>query len=82
MYQILYKTGESRNSAVIGPVGFPSAEERDKFARSAVVYWYHYSEWDDWHQWRRGGGWEATWQPGPADIVPEPPEIKEEDRWL
>lgn len=81
MYQTFVKLGESRNSDARGPLSFSSAEERDAYVRSEGVYWYHFAEEDDWFSWRRGGAWQATRTPGPADVVPEPPKITEEDRW-
>jgi hypothetical protein len=81
MYQIMYKLSESRNAVPYGPLSFPSAEARDEFAKAGHVFWYHYAEWDDWHDWRRGGAWAATAAPSPADNVPAPPEITEQDRW-
>ncbi len=81
MYQCFVRLSEARSSAMAGPLSFPTAEERAAYVKGPRVYWYHYSEDDDWHTWRRGGAWAATAQPGPADIIPDPPEITEEDRW-
>lgn len=81
MYQTFIKLGESRNSPSQGPLSFPDKESRNAFVRGPEVYWYHFAEEEDWHLWQRGGAWNATQQPGPADHVPEPPEITEEDRW-
>jgi hypothetical protein len=81
MYGVLYKLGESRNSAAHGPLSFPSTEERKAFVKGPTVYWYHLVEEEDWHLWLRGGAWAATAVPGPADAVPDLPEITEDDRW-
>lgn len=81
MYQMLVKVRESRNSDAIGPLSYPTSEDRDKAARGPDVYWYHYVEEDDWFLWKRGGAWTATHQPGPAERVNEPPEVTEDDRW-
>lgn len=81
MYQVMYKLNEDRNSAVYGPVSFPTAEAREEFVKGPAVFWHHYAEEDDWMLWRRGGAWNATQEPGPADRVNTPPEITEEDRW-
>jgi hypothetical protein len=81
MYQCFIRTGENRYGAMTGPLSFPSAEERLEFVRNDPrVYWYHFAEEDDWFDWRRGGAWATTHEPGKADVVPEPPEITEEDR--
>lgn len=80
MYQLLVLLAESRNSPQ-HMRSFPDAKGREDYAKSAAVYWYHYVEWEDWHQWARGGAWEATQELGKADVVPDPPEITEEDRW-
>lgn len=81
MYQILVKFGESRNSPVVGPLSYPSAEARLDAAMGPKVYWYHFVEDDDWFSWRRGGAWEATAPEVPADRINVPPEITEDDRW-
>ena len=82
MYMCFVKLGESRNSEVAGPLSFPTAEARRDYVSGPAVYWYHEVEEEDWMLWRRGGAWEATKQPGPADRVNNPPEITERDRWL
>jgi hypothetical protein len=82
MYQVMYKIHEWRNSDTFGPLSFPTAEEREDFCNGRNVFWWHLVEDDDWHSWKRGGAWKATQEPGPADTVPEPPEITEADRWL
>ena len=64
-----------------GPLTFASAEEREAYVKGPAVYWYHYVEEDDWFLWQRGGAWNATQEPSRADVVPEPPEITEDDRW-
>lgn len=92
MYQCLIKRSEGHPSragfitrmgetGVEGPLSFASAEERELFVTGPSVYWYHLVEDDDWHSWKRGGAWEATAVPGPADRINEPPEITEDDRW-
>jgi hypothetical protein len=80
-FQAFIKLAESRNTPMQGPYAFASAEDRDEFVRGRTVYWYHLAEDDDWFSWKRGGAWAATATPGPADRVPEKPEITEEDRW-
>jgi hypothetical protein len=80
MYQLFYKTGESANSAQHA-TAFRTRAERAEFAKGPEVYWYHLPEDEDWCRWTRGGAWQATARPGPADVVPEPPEITEDDRW-
>jgi hypothetical protein len=81
MYQAFYKIYESRDSQAFGPIPFATREEREAFCQGRNVFWYHLVEDDDWFSWERGGAWVATQEPGRADIVPEPPEITEEDRW-
>lgn len=81
MYQVFVKLSESRNSAMAGPVGFVSAAEREAYVKGPNVFWYHYAEEDDWVLWLRGGAWAATQEKGKADVVPEPPEITDDDRW-
>lgn len=80
-YQAFVKVREYRNSDVIGPLDFATAEERLAVVQGPQVYWYHFAEEDDWHLWKRGGAWSATAIPGKADVVPDPPEITEDDRW-
>lgn len=75
------KTAEPRSAPAYGPLSFPTAEARQAYVSGPGIYWYHFAEEDDWHLWRRGGAWRATAEAGPADHVPEPPEITEEDRW-
>jgi hypothetical protein len=81
VYQVFVKLAEPRSSSVAGPLSFPSAEERAEYVKGPAVFWYHYAEEDDWMLWLRGGAWAATQTQGKADIVPEPPEITEDDRW-
>jgi hypothetical protein len=81
MYQVFVKLSESRNADMRGPVPFATLEERAAYVRSPAVFWYHFAEDEDWFLWRRGGAWAATHQPGPADAVPEEPEITDDDRW-
>lgn len=81
MYQVFVKLAEPRSTPMAGPLTFVSAEERKAYVKGPLVYWYHFAEEDDWHTWRRGGAWNATRPPGPADRVNEPPEITEDDRW-
>ena len=81
MYQVYFKAAESRGTPMSGPLGFPTAEEREAFVKGPRVYWYHLVEEDDWNAWHRGGAWAATAAPGPADRENEPPEITQEDRW-
>jgi hypothetical protein len=81
MYQVFYKVEESRNAPGHGPLSFATKEERKAFTEGRNVFWYHFAEEDDWHQWSRGGAWAATAKPGREDVVPEPPPITEEDRW-
>lgn len=80
-YQVFVKLTEPRSSEARGPISFASAEERLAFVQGPAVYWYHIVEDDDWHLWLRGGAWAATREQGNADVVPEPPEITEDDRW-
>ena len=82
MYQCLVLLSESRaTTPMTGPLAFGTKEAREAYVNGPAVYWYHMVEDDDWFSWKRGGAWKATEQPGPADTVPEPPEITEEDRW-
>lgn len=81
MYQVVVLLTESRNGARTGPYSFATPQEREDFVRGPQVYWYHFAEEDDWHSWRRGGAWNATAVPGPAERVNIPPEVTEEDRW-
>lgn len=80
MYQTFVKFGESRNTEMVGPLGFESTEARKAYVMGETVYWYHYAEEDDWFSWSRGGAWKATAKPNPADRVVTPPEITEDDR--
>lgn len=80
-YQVLFKITESRHSEARGPVDFPTSEAREEFVNGPDVFWYHDVEEDDWMLWRRGGAWNATQEPGPADRINTPPEITEADRW-
>ena len=81
IYQVFVKTAEPRSSPMRGPFSFPTTEARQEYVSGPDIYWYHYAEEDDWHLWRRGGAWQATSSPGPADRQPVPPEITEDDRW-
>lgn len=81
MFQVFVKFQESRNTEMKGPYPFATAEERDRAVRGSNVFWYHFAEWDDWFLWHRGGAWAATAVPGKADVVPEEPEITDDDRW-
>jgi hypothetical protein len=81
MYQTFVKFGESRSTKMFGPFSFPNTEERQAYVNGDEVYWYHFSEEDDWNLWKRGGAWNATATPGKADVVPAPPQITEDDRW-
>jgi hypothetical protein len=81
IYQAVFKFGESRDSKSSWTINFPSAEARQEYANGAEVYWYHFIEWDNWHEWKRGGAWNATATPGPADRINIPPEVTEADRW-
>jgi hypothetical protein len=80
MYQTFVKLGESRNTAMAGPLTFATAEDRKAYVMGDTVYWYHYVEEDDWTSWSRGGAWKATARPLPADREVTPPEITEDDR--
>ena len=82
MYQVFVKLAEAQSTPMAGPCTFPTKEERDEYVNGpeSVIYWYHFSEWDDWHLWRRGGAWQRTEKPSAADVVPEPPEITPQDR--
>lgn len=81
MYQAMIKLSESRNSAMAGPVSFPTTEAREQYVHGpdSIVYWYFYPEDDGW-DWRRGGAWKRTERESAADRVPEPPEITDRDR--
>lgn len=80
MYQAFVRLAESRNSQVV-QVNFINAELREEYVKGPTVFWYHFAEDDDWMLFRRGGAWAATQQPSRADVVPEPPEITDDDRW-
>jgi hypothetical protein len=80
-YQAMVKLSENRNSAMAGPVGFATKEEREVYVNGpeSIVFWYFYPEDDGW-DWRRGGAWARTYKPTAADNVPEPPAITPDDR--
>lgn len=82
MYQAFVKLAEPRGTAMAGPVTFPTAEEREAYVNGpdSIVYWYHFSEDEDWHLWRRGGAWKRTQEPTVADRKNTPPEITDKDR--